>query len=191
MSSSTDIINAALSQLGEASITALTDNTRQARLAERTYDNIRQAMLRDHPWNFAMKRLSIAASSVAPVWEYAFAYPLPSDCLRLVEIDNPSKLIYKVELAASGTIVATDLASPLKIKYTSDVEDANKMDAKFREALAGRLASEWAEVLTANSAKVTQSVNLYSLLLKGAKSVDGQEDIPEIVTSDEWINARY
>ncbi|GAG86082.1 unnamed protein product [marine sediment metagenome] len=190
MASKIGIINSALSQLGEASITALTDVSRAARLAERTYDDLRQDTLRDHPWNFAMKRLSIAASTTAPVWEFAYAYPIPADCLRIVEVCNPSKLKYRVEYANAGTIIATDIAAPLKIKYTTDIEDANAMDSKFREALAARCAMNWAEPLTGTSAKVAQIAQIYTLLVKGAKAVDGQEDSPEIVTSDDWIDAR-
>jgi hypothetical protein len=191
MASKIGIINSALSQLGEAAITALTDNSRSARLADRTYDDLRQDVLRDHPWNFAMKRLSIASSATAPVWEFARQFPLPSDCLRLVEVYNPSLYEYRVEYSAAGTVVVSDIESPLKIKYTIDIEDANRMDGKFRQAFAVYCAANWAEALTGTSAKVAQLMQVYSLLTKGAKAVDGQEDSPRNTSSDAWIEARY
>ncbi len=190
MASKIGIINSALSQLGEAPINDVTDNSRAGRLAERTYDDLRQGLLRDHPWNFAMTRLSIAASSTAPVWEFERAFPLPSDCLRVVEVYNPSLLKYRIENTSAGTVIVTDLSSPLKIKYTADLEDANRMDPKFREALAARLAMDWAEEITGTAAKVAQIAQIYDLLVKAAKGIDGQEDSPEIVTSNDWIDAR-
>ena len=64
MASDIGIINGALSKLGEVPILAVTDNTEPGRLANRTYNDIRDALLREFPWNFAIKRASLAADLV-------------------------------------------------------------------------------------------------------------------------------
>lgn len=60
MASDVDIVNNALSKLGQSPITALTDDVERARLANRIFTTIRDAVLRDYDWNFALKRASIS-----------------------------------------------------------------------------------------------------------------------------------
>lgn len=54
--SDVEICNSALSKLGAEEITALTDNTRRAKLCNRQYDKIRKKLLRSYFWGFARKR---------------------------------------------------------------------------------------------------------------------------------------
>ena len=51
MASVVQMCNSALNQLGAASITALTDNTKNARLCSERYPTVRDAVFRSHPWN--------------------------------------------------------------------------------------------------------------------------------------------
>jgi hypothetical protein len=191
MASTIDIVNKALGQLGEAALLNLSDDSPHARLANRTYDDLRKGMLREHPWNFAMKRDSLAASTVAPAWEFTNAYPVPDDFLRLVSVHNPSKYDYRIERTSDGTVIVTDLGAPLLIKYTADIELAGEMDPSFIEALAARCAVEWADAIKGDANRTATLVQLYQKKLRDAKSIDGQEDYPTVVTSDEWLLARY
>ena len=145
MASEVGIVNAALRKLGAGTLTALSDASVEGRLANATYAEYRDKLLRSHPWNFATKRLSIAANATAPVWEYDNAFNVPADFLRLMDVSNPQLMDYRIEATADGTVIVTDIAGPLKIKYIAQITDPNKMDAEFREALASLLASEWAE----------------------------------------------
>lgn len=54
------ICNAALAHLGEASITALTDDTARARACNQFYGPMRDAVLRSHRWNFAQDREALS-----------------------------------------------------------------------------------------------------------------------------------
>ena len=57
MASEVDICNRALSKLGAARITSLTEDSVNARACNAMYESVRDAELRAHPWNFAMKRV--------------------------------------------------------------------------------------------------------------------------------------
>jgi len=92
MSSSVQICNRALQRLGVKRITALTDDSRNARACNVAYDSVRKALLRSHPWGFAVKRASIAADTVAPAFNKARYFTLPSDYLRLLPIDADQNL---------------------------------------------------------------------------------------------------
>lgn len=69
MPTDVDIVNNALSKIGQPPITALTDDVERARLANRLFATIRDAVLRDYDWNFALKRagLSRATKSVTSI----------------------------------------------------------------------------------------------------------------------------
>jgi hypothetical protein len=56
MAESVTIANAALVHLGGQLITALTDTSREAKFCNERIAKARKAVLRMHPWNFAMKR---------------------------------------------------------------------------------------------------------------------------------------
>ena len=187
------IINAALTKLGQRTITTLSDDARSARLAAKTYESILDDLLRDHPWNFATRRVALTASSTTPAWGYDYYYPLPAGFLRLLDVYNPSNYPYEIEnLEDVGTVIATDMSSPIYIRYTARITDVSVMDVKFREALAGRFAKEWAEPLTGSESLRKDAAEIYEKVVLEAKHVDGQE--PSVKQHDEensWIWVRY
>ncbi len=50
------ICNSALGKLGAPEIASLSDNTRTAKLCNQAFHKIRKKLIRNHPWNFTMKR---------------------------------------------------------------------------------------------------------------------------------------
>lgn len=188
MASEVGIANAALRKLGQAPITAFSENSKAARLANERYAELRDELLHRHPWNFALKRTSLAASSTSPVWGYTYAYPLPADYIRAFEVneEDEGEGRWKVE---DGSIV-TDLSAPLEILYVYRVTDANRMSTGFREALASTLAADWAEDITGDDSVVVEKERKSRIAVAQARSNDGQEGIPDRIESDDWVNAR-
>ena len=71
MASVVGICNRALEKLGGGYIAALTEASKEARALNRAYDYVRDAVLRAHPWNFAIKRASLARFFI----QGAFGWP--------------------------------------------------------------------------------------------------------------------
>jgi hypothetical protein len=188
MASDVGIVNAALRKLGHGPITEFSEHSKAARLANERYAELRDSLLHRHPWNFAMKRRELAASTTAPAWGFEIAYPLPADYIRMHEVngedENTAK--WKVE---DGAIV-TNLPAPLQVRYVYRVTDANRMSLGFREALASILASDWAEDITGDDSVVTEKERKARFAVAQARSNDGQEGTPDQFESDEWLNAR-
>ena len=88
MASKVDIANSALIKLGASRIASFSENTPEARLMTDRYDNIRDSLLRSHPWNFAVKRSSLTRITTVPEYGYAYKYLIPSDSLRILNIIN-------------------------------------------------------------------------------------------------------
>jgi len=186
MASDVDIINAGLRKLGEQPITSRTDQSPQARIAHATYNAIRDALLRGTPWNFAIKRKSLAADTTAPDWGYTRQFTMPADLLRLVSVNNASDNEWRKE----GGTIATDLDAPLQILYVARVSE-NDMDVSFREALAAKCAYEWAESLSQTSTVGDQMFSLARNALQLAKTADGQEDRQRKIEQNSWITERF
>ena len=186
MASETSIANAALSLLGERFIDSLDDGSPTANVIKNRFDEIRDATLRAHPWNFATKRASLAKDAVAPIWKYQASYTFPEDLLRLLLVDNPGHEPYEVE----GRAVVTDLGAPLNIQYTKRVTDVSKMDVLFREAFAAALAADIAEAVMGSTTKVEMLQQIFQKKLQVARTPDAQEPSPPIFADGDWLDSR-
>jgi len=177
-----EIANRAITFLGGDVITALTDDTKEGRVVNRIYEQSRDQLLRDHSWNFAIKRVQIAANTTSPVFEYTNAYDWPSDCLRIIEVDTSE------EWAVEGRQIVTDEGAPLDVVYIHSVTDPSLFDTKFVEAYALRLAADMAFDITASQAAAQLAETKFITYMNSAKTVDGQESLP--ASEQSWLDAR-
>jgi hypothetical protein len=185
MPSVVDICNKALDKLGQSPITSLDDGNKAANLCSRNWPLIRDQVLRDHPWNFATRRATLAPSSTVPDWGFTASFPLPSACLRVTEVLDLSTSDYQIE----GRAILAD-ATVLYVRYVERITDPNVYDASFIDSAATRLAAEMCEALTQNNKKKEMLFSEYDASLTGAKRVDGQENPPVPFEEDDWITAR-
>ena len=80
----TDIANMALIMLGQQPITSLDDSNNRAVLANKRLADVRDSVLRAHPWNSAVMRASLTADGTAPTWGFDKRYALPADFVRMI-----------------------------------------------------------------------------------------------------------
>ena len=86
--SDVSVCNEALLLLGDKTISSLSDTSTEGKICNAMYDSCRQDLLRKHPWNFAIERVSLAALGAAPEFRYDYQYQAPSDCLRLLTVHD-------------------------------------------------------------------------------------------------------
>ncbi len=186
MAAETDIINAGLILLGELPIVSTSDNRKAARLAALRYPQVRDAVLRAHPWNCAVKRGSeSAAASPAPAFGWTKAFNVPADFLRLVRLED-----HRQDYAYENGQILTDNAS-IKFLYIFQLTDVNKMDALLRETIAARLAADSALALAKSGSLTALLWKQYETKLGEARSIDAQENPTQEFMADEWDNARF
>lgn len=193
--SETSIANAALVLLGERRINSLDEKTKTAKILSEKFADTRDELLRNHSWNFATRRASLAADSEAPVWGYANQFTLPDQCLRVLEVGNNTATTgYRRGERQSYTIegrkVVTDIGAPLLIEYAIRVTDPIEMDVMFRQVLAAALARDCAEAITGSSEKYQEMSKLYVDKLRVAKGTDGQEPSPRRIEASEFLHSR-
>lgn len=166
-----DIINTALVSLGSEPIQALTEATAQARAAKAFWPLALVSTLRAHPWNFAVARKILAPEATTPAFDFGYSFQLPSDWIRTISADADT---YKQE----GTTILCD-QTKLNLRYIRLIDDPARFDSLFADALAAHLAFKLAVPLTQTASQAQVCWSTYTQLLKLARSVDSQEDIPD------------
>ena len=191
MASNVDIANNALSMLGGSTISSLTENTKNARISNQRFENVRNRVFRAHPWNCLIKRVQLAASSTNPVIEFAKAYPLPADFLRVLKIHNgttdsvASDMPYKVE----GKFIITDEATVYLVYVAKDTDPTN-YDTYLYEVLAYQLAADMAYAITNNATLAKNLLVDADEKLREARFVDSVENSTDTVEANEFTDAR-
>ena len=193
MASVVQICNSALNQLGASSITALTDDSKNARLCNERYTTIRDAVFRAHPWNCLIKRIQLAQDTATPAWGFTYQYTLPADCLRILGIKDYNS-DYKVE----GRKLLIDESSVYLI-YLAQITDVNELDILLRETISAYLAQDIAYAITANLQVSKLMAEKYQAKLSEARHADSSEGYntnPELAPTDQiitedFLNSRY
>ena len=197
--SQTDIINSALIRLGVEQITSVTDQSKRARVMQSLYDICRRRVLEDHPWNFAIKRVTLAKTTDMPNWGYQFSYKLPADFLRMVEERSDrglmsnyyfpttgSEPIYQIE----GDIVVTN-KEEMKVLYVFDLVDTSKFSASFVKAFYLDLATEASYSLIQNIQITSDIRGEREKVLADARSIgSGQDHSDDNVDPNDFVAIR-
>ena len=191
MASTVDICNSALNLLGASTISALTEDTKNARLCNQRYEPIRNRVFRSHNWNCLIKRVQLAQDSTGPVIEYTYGYTLPSDCLRVLKVHNgttdsiASALDYKVE----GRKIVTDEGTVYLVYVALDTDPTN-YDSYLYEAVSHQLAADLAYAITNNSTLANQYMSRADERLREARFIDATENALDTIEANEFTDAR-
>lgn len=206
-----DIVNLALMRIGESTIQSMDEGSTPARSATLLYDISRRAVLRDYDWNFAIKTIAlpVVKAEDVPGAKFSYSCPVPSDCLRVVEIlpsggvdsffiENavgvPPGLIltspFRTEwFRVYNGVIYTHIQHPL-LKYVCDEENVDLFDSKFIEAFSYKLAGELAMAVRQSETLMTSMLNAYQAVVSKA-SEESQNEHDLSLSENPYVEARY
>jgi len=194
MASEVEICNLALSHIGKYHINSLADAQKESIECRLLYPRARDSVLRDHPWNFARKQLTLGELTETYVnWDYAYQYPV--DCLLALEIYNPSgsddQIPFEIGISAdlNSRVILTNHEQAVLI-YTAAVTNPNIFDSVFIDAMAYRMAADLALPLRGDPQVQQAMLNLYAGLLGRAQTVNANEQFQDPVDDCSFITAR-
>lgn len=198
MASVIQVANRALTKLGSGRITSLSDDVKAARSINSCFEDIRDDELRANRWQFAMKRVSLAALATAPEFGFNYQYALPADFLRLDMINDeyPAAVMDNYigaetqEYMVEGNLILTNIQAPLKLRYIARISDPNQWDVNFREMVASRIAMEICEDLTQSDTKKQSAAKDYDRAKKVAIRIGAIEKPPATPPDNTWIISR-
>lgn len=179
------IYNAALVPLGADRVLDPLEESDQAIKCNEIFPDIRDDELSSHPWNFALERAQLARTTDTPLYDYTYEYQIPSDSLRVIEIETDEDAFER-----EGDRILTDV-STLYVQYIKQITDTNAFSPSFRAVLSARLQFELAGSLTSHGTTyITMLYEIYQRKVKRAKAIDAQEGTPQALFADRAVNAR-
>lgn len=190
MPSLTEVANLALAMVGDERIVSLdTDTSKEAKLCLEFLPQVRNEALALHPWNFAKRRASLAASPEAPAFQWSAQYQVPANCLRVLAIqsDDPHE-----PWEREGDLILCNLAAPLRIQYVSRHEDTGAWSPLFVRLVAAMLAERLCIPLSASQGQRAQIAQELDDARRLARQIDAAEGTPnpQYAPADAFIWAR-
>ena len=198
MPTKVDICNIALSRLNTNPIQALGESTQAGYECNLHYDRALKATLRAYPWNFCTFTQSLGLlPDTYTGWTYAYQYP--SDCLKALNIEPESvaltkdseKIEFEVRLNKdkTGRVILTDEEDAV-LRYIAFIDDPNRYDDIFIDAMSWKLASELVPALRGDLNLQVQYINRFQAIVLQAQSVDSSEGREDPDTSNTFVDAR-
>lgn len=169
-------------------------------LLKRHYPQVRRATLRSHPWNFAIKRVILAANATAPIFGFTTAFDLPADFIRYLSRHDDSGIPitgaflegtdYEIEDGQFLTSSTVTTSTALNMRYIFDQEDLHKWDPLAIDLFVLNLALKLAPELKSAPRSIQNIKDQLRELKAEAKAIDGQERPPKRIQKSKFLQAR-
>lgn len=181
----TTIINTALMRVGAQGVNLTFQDTPEAQVAEAAYDRSLEFCLSLYPWPFALRYAVLAQSADAPPFGYRYAYHLPGDCMRVLDVrrhGNSGEVpswAYRhsgPRYSIVGQEIYTD-ADSLALRYVSNDREMAVSEA-FADALAWKIAFEISQYVSQGASNAQNYFQLFEQAIDRAKVEAGAQEDP-------------
>lgn len=173
--------------LGDSPIASLTENTQRALLCANLWPQVRDFILRKHPWSCTRVTDTLAAEATAYSFDWSYSYLLPGDCFRVLQVGmRGERWQYEIQ----GRRVLTDRAT-LPIVYQKQQTDPVQWDAAMVDAASAEMAARMAYPITQSASLAQLKRAEADRALQQAIAVSGQDNPPEDWADSPFIDARY
>jgi hypothetical protein len=149
--SQVQILNLALSKVGDYTISSLTEGTKQQKYTVLNWENARDSLLESAWWSFATEAVRLARLVGTPIG-FTYQYQLPNDYLTVqkVSVDGFFNDYMNITYKIRGKRLITD-EDAIYIQYTKIITDTTYFTPLFTKILACDIASLIAEPLAGMS----------------------------------------
>lgn len=207
MTSTVEICNLALSNIGKSNIVSLSEASAEARACNQFFGVTLRLLISSYPWRFSVKQASLAEIENNRVGEWGYAYQVPIDCMSPIRIreEFTATPIIPSDVAAylmpegnrydvAGETIYCDL-SPAVLIYSSDLTDTSKLPPLFVEALAWHLAVRLCMPLTRDPTIRKATFDMANRVLAQAQADDANmvrtsTDVSSTYERARWDGAR-
>lgn len=198
MASQTEVVNVALTLLGESRVLTIDDDVKPARSAKALWNTSRDTAQSQYDWSFAMTRQQLSPLSEVPLYGPGQKFQMPSDCLRLAFIGDYYLGLDVTDYRGAplpgyyieGREILTDLGPLLNIRYIKRVTDVSQWIPAFVSVFAAQLAMDLCEDLTQSDQKRARAEAAYGRALRHAVRINAIEQPPQKLPDDEWLYSR-
>lgn len=188
-----DVWNLALSAIGEEeAISSPTEQTTNAKRCRARSDSVRQSLLSRHKFSCARKRKSLASTPTTSIAGYDYCYPLPSDCLLVLQMIGLSGEDVEYEMFANDTNTGIVLAcndSVIYVDYIADIDNIKLLPDSFCRYWAYMLAIELSGLYSLDSNDIN-SVIKFAADAKASALLDNARQAGVLKKDSSYITDR-
>lgn len=192
MASQTDVVNLALTKLGQDRVININDDTEPARVIRANWDLALDYLLSSHPWKFAIVRAELAALASPPMNTWSLQYRLPEDCLKLVQVST-DWIFYSMDVPTfelEGGMILTDEGAPLPVRYVTRITNTGLWPPQFARTMAMQLAADCCEKLTGSNTKGEKALVELERTITTARRMSAIERPPQRPNESSWLRSR-
>lgn len=167
---STEIANLALMRLGAETIADIDEGSINSGYVLTVYDNCLRLLMRDHDWDFAIKRQSLAESADTNLTPKTYMYQMPANCARLIDLlDEDFAVVTTEDWFVEKDQIYTDLDNAYA-KFIDETVATAYYDENFKRAFSLLIAWNIAMKITENVKIRAEVYQEFQAALRGAKA---------------------
>lgn len=187
MSSAVSICSNALLQLGDQPIASLTEDTDRALLCSNLWPQVRDYILRKHPWACTRATVTLAYEATAYSFDWDHSYLLPGDCMRVLQVGVRGE---RPQFEIQGRRVLINKAT-LPLVYQKRQEDPSQWDAAMADAACAEMVARLAYPITKSASLAELMAGKARAVMQQAQAVNGQDNPPEEWADSPFVDVRF
>lgn len=185
MATQTEIINYALRRLGCEPVDSIEDSNKRAMVMKDIYTMARRDALEQFPWPFAIRRITLTASTVVfPTFGYTYYFELPEGYITAIDEYDGN------EYVREGIYLASD-SNTLNIRYIYDEKNTKHYSATFSKVLSLVLAKEGTYALNQDKGLKQELEEEKIRVLEDARYSSSKESSAVSLDIDDFLTVRY
>lgn len=184
-----DICNSALIDVGKDTITALTDNSEQARICRLKWPFSRDAVIRSFHWRCLAKRATFTRLAAAPTFGYLYQYQLPPDCIQVRKVFTTTGADPAFEVEGNALLTDDPGGNVIYTAYDAKKDNVGLFDSLLTAAIGKHLAAEIAPALK-GAERAQQMWAIYREIIDEAKLQSAIEAIGPNASCDSLVSVR-
>lgn len=200
MAGALQIANWALTLLGEpllSSPPAASHEVANGETIDALWEPLRDALLTQSSWRFAIARVSRPADADAPEWGFEYRYTVDGNVVRVLQVSetypgldlsdfrSSDTALYRVE---QGKIL-TNLGAPLYVKWLVNDTSVGLWHPAFAKLMAADLAETMNPRITEDESKSQRLTRWRLEAWAQAAASNAIEDPPDHPADDSWMAA--
>jgi len=179
-------------------VATITTESLEAKLCKANYELIKDVVLEDRVWSFALQQIELPLPNInPPAFGYGQAFDLPANCLSLWRVYFSANKTGSANLMSAddwivqgGQLLVNQDRVFLEYIKTLDSDEILLATPQFVDSLSLRLALEMCMPLTENAALYESLRAEYQQRLIEASAIDGQQAKHETFRSNRITGAR-
>lgn len=187
MPTRTHICNLSLSEIGEQTITDISDGTKKANDCKLIFDDVVDEVAASEYWSKLKSRVELARLPDPPLYEFNFQFQLPSDSLQVVSVNDIDIGEFRYQIEDNKLLIDH---SNVKIKYIKKQSNPELWGTFLQRAVVLRLAAGLAFKFTGDKALSESLYSFYDKYSRRATANDSNQGSRRFIRSTRLLRVR-